>query len=92
MDEQKMLGILAEELQGNEESRAAFQKSPKAFLTTFLAKHTESGELSDDALEGVAGGGFKSFDLNRFASRVAESSSFGKEFVSRINSKADVMW
>ncbi len=29
MDEQKMLGILAGELQSNEESRAAFQKSPK---------------------------------------------------------------
>ena len=91
MDEQKLLGILAGELQSNEQSRAAFQKSPKAFLTEFLAKHKESGELSDKELEGVAGGG-ETFDLSGFATKVAESASFGKEFVSRINSKAAVMW
>jgi hypothetical protein len=90
MNEQEALALLAEELKVNQKSREAFQESPRAFLTGFLSKHQELGELSDDALEGVAGG--FSFNLTDFASRLATSATFDKEFVSRINAKQQVMW
>ena len=93
MNEQEALALIAEELKANEESREAFQKSPRAFLTGFLSKHQELGELSDDQLEGVAGGAYSfNFNLNDFASKLAVSADFGTEFVSRINAKQQVMW